>query len=80
MPSITVKNIPDEVYSRLRAAAETNRRSINMEIIARIEESLISKRLPARNVIARIRQLHARLGDRKFSLEQLEEARREGRP
>lgn len=33
MPSITIKNIPDEVYDRIKLRAETNRRSINSEII-----------------------------------------------
>ena len=80
MTSITVKNIPDEVYTRLKAAAQTNRRSINKEIIARIEESLVSHRLPAHDVISRTRRLHARFGDRTFSVEQLDDARREGRP
>lgn len=33
MPNITIKNIPDEVYDRIKLRAETNRRSINSEII-----------------------------------------------
>ena len=38
MASITVKNIPDELYARLKAVAESNRRSINGEIIVCIEQ------------------------------------------
>ena len=79
MPSITVKNIPDDVYARLKTAAQTNRRSINNEIIARIEDSLVSRRVPAHEVIARVRRLHARFGSQSFTTEQLDEARREGR-
>jgi antitoxin FitA len=38
MPSITIKNIPDEVYDRIKLRAETNRRSINSEIIECLDQ------------------------------------------
>ena len=42
MPTtLTLKNIPDEVYNRLRRAAETNRRSLNSEAIVRLEATLV---------------------------------------
>jgi len=31
--TVTVRNIPDELYERLKSIAEINRRSINSEII-----------------------------------------------
>jgi len=33
MPSFTIKNIPDDVYDRIKQRAAENRRSINSEII-----------------------------------------------
>lgn len=39
MKTITVKNIPDNLYDRLRQSAEENHRSINSEIILCIERS-----------------------------------------
>jgi len=33
MATVTVENIPDELYERLKASARANRRSINSEII-----------------------------------------------
>jgi antitoxin FitA len=40
MASITLKNIPDPVYERLKAGAGRNRRNTNAEVIARLERSL----------------------------------------
>ena len=78
--TITVKGIPDELYRRLKAAAEANRRSINSEIITRIEQSLTSQRVPAGEVLERVRRLHASFGGRIVKLGELDDARREGRP
>lgn len=45
MPTtLTLKNIPDEVYQQLKAAASTNRRSLNSEAIVRLEASLLACR------------------------------------
>lgn len=44
MPSITVKNIPEDLYDLLKQRAEANRRSINSEIIVCIEQAIHSQR------------------------------------
>ncbi len=43
MPSITVKNIPDDIYELLKQAANNHYRSINSEIIYLIEKATLSK-------------------------------------
>ena len=49
MPTpLTLKNIPDEVYNRLRRAAETNRRSLNSELLVVLEEGLTARMDPRR--------------------------------
>ena len=80
MATITVKNIPDELYARLKAAAAHNRRSINSEIISRIETTLRSEKVPAEAVLARVRQLQESYGGARLTPSQIEAARREGRP
>ena len=41
MPAtLTLKNIPDEVYERLKASAETHRRSLNSEAIVCLKSVL----------------------------------------
>lgn len=38
MPSITIKNIPDDVYERIKQRATDRRRSINSEIIECLDQ------------------------------------------
>ncbi len=78
--TITVKGIPEELYRRLKASAEANHRSINSEIISRIEQSLMSRRMPTAELLERVRRLHESFGGKTFELPQLEAARRAGRP
>ena len=80
MTTITVKNIPDELYERLREAAKSNRRSINGEIIHRIQRSLTPQQTAIEPLLARIRRLHDSFEGRTLSVEQIDEARKEGRP
>ncbi len=78
--TITVKGIPEKLYRRLKAAAEANHRSINREIISRIEESLMPRKIPASELLERVRRLHATFAGRTLDLRQLDGARRAGRP
>jgi plasmid stability protein len=45
MPTITLKNIPDELYDRLKESAADHRRSLNSEIIVRLEQALLRPRI-----------------------------------
>ena len=57
MPTITVKNIPDETYTYLKQSAGLNHRSINSEIIVCIERVLHSQKVSPETVLTRARQL-----------------------
>jgi plasmid stability protein len=57
MPTITVKNIPDDLYVHLKQTAAINRRSINSEIIVCIERVLHSRKIVPEMVLARAQQL-----------------------
>lgn len=37
MTTLTLKNIPEELHARLKESAEKNRRSLNSEILVRLE-------------------------------------------
>lgn len=53
MPTtLTLKNIPDEVYERLKASAETHRRSVNSEAIVCLESVLLPDRMAASERLA----------------------------
>ena len=81
MPTtLTLKNIPDEVYERLKASAETHRRSLNSEAIVCLESVLLPGRIDPGERLARARTLRAALGKTKFKARDIDALKREGRP
>jgi antitoxin FitA len=81
MPTtLTLKNIPDEVYVRLKAAAQSHRRSLNSEAIVCLESVLLPGRATAEEVIARARAIRESLPNRKFTAKDIDAFKREGRP
>jgi len=78
--TITLKNIPDDLYERLKKVAELHHRSLNMEVIACLEHTLLPTRVTADERIARARSLRASLPTGSFSAEEIDEAIEEGRP
>lgn len=79
MPSFTVKNIPDELYDRLRDAAALHRRSINNEIIACLERSFRAAARPG-ETLAAARQLRESIGGPLIRLDDLQQVKNTGRP
>lgn len=56
MATLTIKNLPDEIYATLSEVAKRNRRSINGEAIVQLEQSLRRSELDATVLLARIRK------------------------
>ena len=79
MATVTVKNIPDELYERLKSVAETNRRSINSEIIMCIENVIISRRVDLDEVLDNARQLRQLTAGHPITHEEFNQAKSEGR-
>jgi len=80
MATVTIKNIPDELYKRLKAVAEVNRRSINSEIIMCIENSITSQRINLNEMLENVRQLRQLTSGYKISDEAFNQAKSDGRP
>lgn len=80
MASITVKNIPDDLYKKLKQQAEANHRSINSEIIACIESAVSSRPINPEAILALARNLREKSGRYVISDEELTHAIDEGRP
>ena len=80
MATVTVKNIPDELYERLKSVAETNRRSINSEIIMCIENAVSSRRINLDEFLENARQLRQLTARHLISDEEFNQAKAEGRP
>ena len=80
MPTtLTLKNLPDEVYERLKASAEMHRRSLNSEAIVCLESVLVPGRMGVNERLARARALRAALPKGKFRAKDIETFKREGR-
>ena len=77
--NLTLKNIPDEVYARLRAVAEALRRSLNSEAILCMEMVLLPGRLSVSERSEQARQTRARLRKTLFRAGEIEAFKREGR-
>ena len=78
--TLTIKNIPDEVYGRLRFAAEMHRRSMNSEAIVCLEAILLPRRATVAERVARARELRSALPKGKFKAKDIDAMKREGRP
>lgn len=81
MPAtITLKNIPDDIYARLKEAADAHHRSLNSEVIACLERTLLPTRVSAQERLARARQLRQSLTAGAFKADEIDGAIDQGRP
>ncbi|MDR1969210.1 MAG: Arc family DNA-binding protein [Burkholderiaceae bacterium] len=80
MPTtLTLKNIPNTVYERLKMSAEAHRRSLNSEAIVCLESVLLLNHLPVNDRLARARALRATLPKGMFRAEDISAYKHEGR-
>jgi hypothetical protein len=81
MPTIlTLKNIPEAVYERLKATAEMQRPSPNSEDTVCVEAVLTPSRVAPAERLARAREVRAALPTQMFLANNIDAAKREGRP
>jgi antitoxin FitA len=80
MPTtLTLKNIPDDVYARLKLSAQVHRRSLNGEAIVCLETVLLPTKVDPSERIARARAIRAALTQIEFKAQDIDEMKREGR-
>ena len=81
MPTtLTLKNIPDDVYERLKLSAQTHRRSMNSEVIVCLEAVLLPAKLTVMERLARARELRDALPHGPFEANDIDALKRQGRP
>ena len=61
MLTLTLKNIPKPLHAKLKRSAERNRRSLNSEILARLEVALAAPTVEPEAHARALRALTARL-------------------
>jgi antitoxin FitA len=77
--NFTIKNIPEDLYKKVRERAERNHRSINREIISIISAAMASRHSSADEILARARAVRAQTGG-FLTDDFINQAKREGRP
>ena len=80
MATLTIKNLPDELYQELKRRAEENRRSLNGEVIFSLEQLIQRERGHRRPTVADFRALREQYPIPPMSDEEFERAVTEGRP
>ena len=80
MATMTLKNVPDELYEMLKRSAERHRRSINREAIVCLERALGSGPADTADVLRQARALRGRATDLFITDAELQAAKAEGRP
>ncbi|KPK10733.1 MAG: DNA-binding protein [Anaerolineae bacterium SG8_19] len=80
MYSITVKNIPEDIYESLKQSAKANRRSINSEIIFIIEEAVKSKKTAPEEFLVRARLIREKTANYTITDDKFTQAKQAGRP
>ncbi len=80
MPTITLKNIPEQLYKRLKENAADHRRSLNSEIIVQLEQALLSARIDPDAFLARADARRKRLGLPPLTERRLKAIKNTGRP
>ncbi len=80
MATLTIKNMPDELYAALSRTAKQNRRSINSEAIIQLEHLLDKGGRDIEAELEEIRRLRQKTRGLWLTDKILEKAKNEGRP
>jgi plasmid stability protein len=80
MTTITVKNIPPEIYERLKQSAAMNHRSINREIIACIERAVRSQQVDPDLLLVNARRLRSKTVSHPITDTDFSRSKATGRP
>jgi plasmid stability protein len=80
MPALTIKNLPQELYEKLKLSAAAHHRSINSELISCLEAMLMPRRVTPNERIIRARALRQGIGSEAVSAADISDAIAQGRP
>lgn len=80
LATLTIKNVPDDLYDELKRTAEAHRRSINSEVLVCLERALQGPRIDVDEFLAGVRKLRRKTKHVPLTDSLLIRARNEGRP
>ena len=79
MASLTIKNIPDDLYEHLKQAANAHHRSINSELIYCLERTLLPTKLSSSDLKEAAKLLRGRVLVKHIDVDEINSAKNEGR-
>ena len=79
MPSLTIKNIPDDLYTRLKESAQAHHRSMNSEILYCVENTLGTHKINVSEHLAIARKLRLKTSSQTITDAKLTAAKSAGR-
>jgi len=79
MASLTIKNIPDDLYEHLKQAANAHHRSVNGELIYCLEKILLPNKLTPADLKDTARLLRKRVMTDRIDVDEINVAKNEGR-
>lgn len=80
MASLTIKNIPADLYESLKQAANAHHRSINSELIVCLEKILKPHKLTHDERLTAARALRKKVATADITASDIDIAKNEGRP
>ncbi|MBP7866048.1 MAG: Arc family DNA-binding protein [Acidobacteria bacterium] len=79
MPTLTIKNLPPELYERLKERARLHRRSLNSEVIVCLEKAEGPGFGSEEEILVKARHWRERTASLPLSDDEITQAKREGR-
>ncbi|MCA9449322.1 MAG: Arc family DNA-binding protein [Candidatus Omnitrophica bacterium] len=79
MASLTIKNMPEDLYSALKKSAEENHRSLNSQVIVSLSTAMLPKKISREERLKRVQSLRKGLGPQLFDADDIQTAIDEGR-
>lgn len=80
MPNVTIRNLPEAAYEKLKRRAEKNRRSLNQEMILCLEEAAHNRYgADPRATLEEVQRFRAKQTHRPLTEREIDAAKRHGR-
>jgi len=80
MATLSIKNVPEALVKRLKSQATTNRRSLNLEVIAVLEAATRATPIDVEAELARVRAIRVKPRGGPLTDEMITRYKRAGRP
>jgi plasmid stability protein len=79
MVTVTIKNIPEQIYERIKAQAKNNHRSINGEILSILEQAMSLPPIDVKATLERTRKIRELTAHYVITDEEMTKWKKEGR-